>query len=503
MTPVLYTILILILRVVLCSLLLEVAAADSRRLLTIGLVADNHYDTFPAGEKAPWESMHHWLIEQRKRTTTTKLRRYDVAKDKMDEAVGLFNSIPDMNVVVNLGDLVNNDMMWNLKPILDSFHRTKVPHYSILGNHDLRGHNDRFGKINKTQEKWVMNKLGLHRWYYTIDHPPFRFIFMDSMTNDPENTNITTKEEQTKWLKEELDKAKSDGRVTILFAHIPIGFKTNRLGPLLLQYDQMPLVFSGHNHKGDYVIQGPHRVHCVTLAGQIETLSNAYAVVEIFEDRAELTGFGRVPSRIMYFQPNVVDILRKYKGELKHDLSAQGCQPPPPDKLWANEVLQKPPDLQLNIPYYRKPNLPPANANSPPQTRFFIEILPKLNRGTGGIRGPEETVDLTSATDKRTWLINGTRIVNDTEPLRNNISSISASVHNVGVVDGSGVVVVDGSDGGNDESITKIIQKETITDTDLDQEMELFLKLVLCTPIVALFLLLLCTLSKGRRLKRR
>ncbi|RNF25941.1 putative serine/threonine protein phosphatase [Trypanosoma conorhini] len=387
---------------------------STRKLLTMGLVADTHYDTFPAGEKAPWETMQHWLREQRKRTTTTTLRRYDVAKDKLDEAIALFNRVPDMNVVVNLGDLVNNDLMWNLRPILDSFNRAKAPHYSVLGNHDLRAHNDRFGKLNKTQNEWLMRKMGLRRWHYAIDHPPFRFIFIDSMANDPENNNMTTKEAHTKWLEEELRAVKVAGRVAILFAHVPIGFETNRLGPLLEAYEQMPLVFSGHNHKGDYTVQGAHRVHCVTLEGQIETLTNAFAVVEVFEDRAELTGFGRVPSRILRFQPHVVKLLQEYHGPLRHNLSAQGCQPPPSDELWAGEVLQQPPTLQLNIPHYRKPALPPALVQSSPRTRFYDLLRTLTTKTTHSIRGPEEPVDLTSATERRTLLINGTHVIRET-----------------------------------------------------------------------------------------
>jgi len=40
-----------------------------------------------------------------------------------------------LNFLMNLGDIVNNDLMWNPKPILDSFNKAKALHYHILGNY--------------------------------------------------------------------------------------------------------------------------------------------------------------------------------------------------------------------------------------------------------------------------------------------------------------------------------------------------------------------------------
>lgn len=363
------------------------------KLITIGLVADSHYDTFPAGEKAPWEPLSHWFRGQVQRTTTTSKRRYDIAKDKMDESISVFNAIPQMTLVVNLGDLVNNDMMWNLPPILDRFNQAKAPHYHLLGNHDLRAHNDRFGKLNKTQAEWVKNKFGLQEWYYSLDHPPFAFIFLDSMVLEPESNDNQKKKEHMEWFQQQLNEAKSKKRVVILFAHIPIGFQTNILAPILKTYDHIALAFFGHDHKGGYLIQG--KTHCVTLNGQIETMVNAFAVVEVFADRAELTGFGRVPTRVMSFTPETTALLQAYDGPVAHDLTQQGNQPLPPAALWGSEVLQKPPPLMLNIPSYRKPKLPATEPN-PGDTRFLKETYKYWpNR----IRHPslEEPVDLTSA----------------------------------------------------------------------------------------------------------
>jgi hypothetical protein len=366
--------------------------APGGKLLTIGLVADSHYDTFPAGEKAPWEPLPNWFRGQVQRTTTTSKRRYDIAKDKMDEAIGVFNAIPEMTLVVNLGDLVNNDMMWNLPQILDRFNEAKAPKYHLLGNHDLRAHNDRFGKLNKTQADWVRNKFGLQEWYYAVDHAPFTFIFIDSMVLEPESNDQKKKKEHLDWFQGKLNEAKENKRVVILFAHIPIGFQTNILAPILKTYDHIALAFFGHDHKGGYLIQG--KTHCVTLNGQIETLVNAFALVEVFVDRAEMTGFGRVPTRIMTFTPETRALIEQYDGPVVHDLALQGNQPLPPKQLWKNEVLQKPPPLMLNIPTYRKPLLPTTEP-TPGETRFLKDVYrlwPKRFR----VPSKEDPVDLTS-----------------------------------------------------------------------------------------------------------
>ncbi len=388
-------------------------------LATIGLVADNHYDTFPAGEKAPWQPMNSWLQGQVQRTSTTTKRRYDIAKDKMLESVEVFNKISDprpLTFAVNLGDLVNNDLMWNLKPILDAFNQIKAPKFSILGNHDLRGHNDRFGKNNRTQELWIMNKLGLKEWFYEIDYAPFMFIFLDSMVMEEPESN-PKRRQQLKWLKEvALAKAKKLNRVVVLFGHISIGLTTSPFAPLLKEYPHIVGGFFGHHHKGGYMLQEGY-FHTTIIQGQIETLTNAFAVLELFVDRMELTGFGRVPTRVMKFEKeetreliasyfkkkdNNKDIFQNIVGKAS---SEEGYEPlieggkhqpaAEPEKVFPkNEVLQKPPPLNLNIPNYRKPLVAAAEPNLG-ETRFLKQVYKKWPRREKTL-APEDAVDLNS-----------------------------------------------------------------------------------------------------------
>jgi hypothetical protein len=409
-------------------------------LMVIGLVADNHYDAFPAGEKAPWQPMDKWLEEQQRRTTTITKRRYDIARDKMIEAVDAFNRVAtgndarynehfsplrpptlrrpttadlaardrwrteatNMTAVVNLGDLVNNGIMWNLRPILDAFNGAFAPRFSILGNHDLRSHNDRFGKSNATQDAWMRSKLGLRDWFYAVEHPPFLLVFLDTMVmEDPPTT--PKRREQLAWLEATLQHAAANKLAVILFGHISIGLQTSPFAPLLKSYPHIVGGFYGHHHKGGYVLQDGY-LHTTIIQGQIETLSNAYAVLEVFRDRMELTGFGRVPSRVMRFlHAPTVELLQAYKGPTRHSLrtamhqgprdpwtgDAQGATnastataAPAGDGGRARagkERLQAMPPLNLMLPSYRKPLAPLADPN-PGDTRFLRVDYPQWPR---------------------------------------------------------------------------------------------------------------------------
>ena len=431
----------MLLLLLLLSSLLHCYASDTALLpssphdthyFTFGLVADNHYDTFPSGEKAPWQPMNHWFNEQVKRTTNHNKRRYDLAKDKMDEAIDVFNRCGEnMTLVVNLGDLVNNDLMWNLRPILDSFNGATAPHFSILGNHDLRAHNDRFGKYNSSQHEWIRRKMGVGEdWHYSLDLPPFKLIFVDSMVMEPEALNATKKNEHLKWLIDTIEDARRHEWAVVVFAHIPIGVQTNVLGPCLRGYDHIIAAFFGHDHKGGYLQQG--NIHSVTIHGQIETMVNAFALVEVFGDRLEMTGFGRVPSRVMKIAPTTITLLQKYYqqqqreernkvggrsnndssnvvssnnvgGRGRRPIAEQGHQPLPPEKLW-DEDQQSIPPLLLNIPNYKKPLVGVTDPN-PGDTRFLKSVYHSWPRRIRTL-SPEAPVDLNSANrGKAVWLI--------------------------------------------------------------------------------------------------
>ena len=63
----------------------------------------------------------------------------------------------------------------------------------------------------------------------------------------------------------------------------------------------MAAYINGHNHAGNYGEKDG--IHYLTMKGMVDTLKNSYGVVEVYEDRLALNGFGRQENREMKLAP--------------------------------------------------------------------------------------------------------------------------------------------------------------------------------------------------------
>ena len=54
---------------------------------------------------------------------------------------------------------------------------------------------------------------------------------------------------------------------------------------------------NGHNHAGNYGTK--NKIHYLTLKGMVDTTSNAFPVIEVYENRLFLKGIGRQKNREM------------------------------------------------------------------------------------------------------------------------------------------------------------------------------------------------------------
>ena len=143
--------------------------------------------------------------------------------------------------------------------------------YNVAGNHDVRN--------EPTPESLTVYRKNWGPDYYTFDSLDMRGIVLNSsLIQAPINVQSEA-DKQEQWLREQLAKAKADGKRIVIFQHIPFFLKTgdepdqyfnvpqkyrSRYLALLHQYG-VQFVFAGHYHRNaeghdgdlDMVVTGP------------------------------------------------------------------------------------------------------------------------------------------------------------------------------------------------------------------------------------------------------
>ena len=254
-------------------------------------------------------------------------RYYRNALAKFEECVREFNS-NDLAFVIQLGDIIEKDFA-SFDRVLPIYEQLMMPKYHVLGNHEF--------SVSQKKKSTVEERLGLENPYYDIRVKGWRFVILDgndiSTYRVPKGSaayrsaktrlevlqeqglpnakkyNGALSDPQMNWLRKTLNQACKAGEKVILFCHHPVLPKnTNTLWNdtevmnLIESYDCVVAYISGHYHPGNY--QKKNGVHYLTLLGMVDTPDeNAYAIIEIYPDRLQIIGYGREPSRALYF-PN-------------------------------------------------------------------------------------------------------------------------------------------------------------------------------------------------------
>lgn len=268
-------------------------------LFSFGIVADLQY-----GDLEPWEN-----------------RYFRNSPLKLAQAVDFFNR-RNPAFLVDLGDVI--DRGWEyFDGILPIYRRIDCPVHMVAGNHDF--------EVSSEKKPLVLSRLGIGRGWYSFTRDSWRFIVLNgadvstfafpaghpshvlaeswidrlnssgAQNGNPWNGGIGP--EQLTWLREELDKASGQGQRTAVFCHYPVYpehrhnlLNDTELIHLLERYDHLVAWFCGHNHDGNYGIK--NGIHYVTFRGMVETEAEpAFCLVHVYDDRLELEGFGREPSR--------------------------------------------------------------------------------------------------------------------------------------------------------------------------------------------------------------
>ena len=269
---------------------------SEKAILKIGLVADPHY------------------VEGQPDSNT---RYYSKVLNHLDTAIDTFNT-NGVTVVQSLGDII--DRSWeSFDVVLPLYERldSRVESYQLLGNHEYY--------IDSLYTSELLSRLNMPDYYYSYTRGSWRFIVLNSTDHAFYSDNFKSIEHRLKtqeyfdeidgdanaqtyngaigiiqqnWLKNELDLAALNNQKAIIYAHMPLkplGGKANlwnnlEIIEILEDYeDEIFAYINGHSNVGTKVSEG---IHYITLSSMIAVENNAFAILEIYDDRVEFVGFG-------------------------------------------------------------------------------------------------------------------------------------------------------------------------------------------------------------------
>ncbi|MGY5779481.1 metallophosphoesterase [Rhizobium sp. LEGMi135b] len=252
------------------------------------------------------------------------LNRYPAKSlDKLREAIEEFNR-HDLAFVVTLGDII--DRQWkSFDAILPVYKALRHAQHFLLGNHDFAVAPEHLGSVSA--------RVGMPSAYYDFDHSGYRFIALDgneiSVFAPPEGDprrqeakvlmkrlgdsgatngqrwNAAISDAQFDWLAAKLREAKAAGEKAVVMNHYPVfpdnphnALDSERMLSLLAEHDHIIAYLNGHNHAGNFGVSDG--TYFVNFKGMVDTEdTSAYAIVAIYNDRLEVTGFGREDSRVL------------------------------------------------------------------------------------------------------------------------------------------------------------------------------------------------------------
>ncbi|MEM9328478.1 MAG: metallophosphoesterase [Bacteroidota bacterium] len=281
--------------------ILLMACSTKEPLLTIGLVADPQYADKPTAGK----------------------RYYGESLWKLEEAIDTFNHY-QVDFVQTLGDVI--DVKWeSFDAVLPIYEQLDpgIESYQLLGNHDFDVDAKRFGEL--------LGKLDMPDYYYSYAKQGWRFIVLDAtdyayysyLLHGHDTTEVNRYyayadgkpnqqrwngaigEAQQNWLAQQLDSATMLDQKVILFSHLPLRplddphnlWNNEQILKLIEGRPNVVAYINGHNHAGAYEVKDG--IHYLTMFGMVDTEDSSYGILEIYQDRLVLKGYGNQESLMM------------------------------------------------------------------------------------------------------------------------------------------------------------------------------------------------------------
>lgn len=255
-------------------------------------------------------------------------RHYRSALGKAAKCVEAWNA-QELAFAVELGDISDDrrdKTAEDIKAVLAALQPLKPKLYHVLGNHGMKS-------LGEMRCRQLLETPSSEAWY-DFTQGSWRFIVLNGVEWNVLDENGRNYSEarmyfeahkgkdhpelviyngalgpvQRAWLKERLDTASKNGEKAVVFCHMPVfeGAAGGR-GHILWDYKEVLEIldasssfsawFAGHHHLGGYAMR--NGAHHVTLQAILDAPAegNAYAIIDVFQDRLRMNGFGTVPNR--------------------------------------------------------------------------------------------------------------------------------------------------------------------------------------------------------------
>ena len=227
-----------------------------------------------------------------------------------------------VDLILNGGDVVFDINKENLSTINDQWtlwhsiikNECSLPVHYVLGNHDIWWNENDKGQANHGK-KYAMDQLQLRSPWYSFTKNGWKFIMLDSVHLDIDNTWYIGKlgDDQLNWLQNELQQTPATTPVCVL-SHIPIlsatlmvddiadgankweilggdmHTDTNKIVNLFYKHPNVKLCLSGHIHLRDKVVYNGVTYICngavsgAWWEGNKRQTAPGYGLIDLYED---------------------------------------------------------------------------------------------------------------------------------------------------------------------------------------------------------------------------
>lgn len=255
-------------------------------------------------------------------------RYYNMSAAKLEEAIKEFNS-QNVDMMISLGDLVDNDIK-NYSSIDSVFRMFNGTVYKLLGNHDF------IAPYSQERQDSIFRIMGIKERYQTVRKKGIRLLLLDgtdvavfshpkeseghirakhvmdslkaSGSQNNRNYNGGIGHKQMEWIRYQLERAAINEESVICLCHMPMMplggkytlFNSPEVTQVLESSPWVKAVITGHHHPGSYDMKGG--IHYLSMQGMVQGEDNSYSIIEIYEDRIEVKGYGRERDRTMTFR---------------------------------------------------------------------------------------------------------------------------------------------------------------------------------------------------------